>query len=443
MTLMKVVIVQVNKKDGYDKTSHPHAGLAYLGAYSLNEGYETIAIDAKYEEIKNDEVINRIIHAKPDVLAFTVRTPDVKECEKIAVIVRQKYPFTKILVGGAHVTGLKERVLAECNSFDIGVIGEGEETFIELLSSFTNNSIELKRINGIVYRDNGKIISTPRREYIKNLDTLLFPAWQLFPGGTDLPLFSSRGCPFSCSFCQRVMGQKVRTMSPARLISEMERNINDFNSTFFQIEDEIFGLNKKWINEVLDIMIKKEICKKVKWFANSRVNIANLEIYKKMKQAGCVGLGFGIESGNQKILNSVNKGMKLEQAINAIKIAKEAELRTCAFFILGHPYETKNTIRDTINFACKLNPSSVAFGMMIPYPGTKIYEMAKRGDGGYKGFHENWEFYTKYFGKGLELDGLGWSTLERYQRQAYIEFYLRNFRILDLFKKIYSYFQKK
>ena len=270
-------------RDYIDKTSHPHAGIAYLGAYSLSKGYETIVIDAKFERIGNKEVINRIIRAKPDVLCLTMRTPDVKECEKIAAIIKKYFPFTKVLVGGAHVTGLKERVLMECGYFDIGIVGEGEDTLVELLSGFNNNAIVLKDIKGIVYRDNGKILLTPHREQIKDLDTLLFPAWQLFPSGSDLPLFTSRGCPFSCNFCQRVMGQRVRTMSPPRVIAEMERNINDFNTSFFQIEDEVFGLSKKWINELLDLMNNKNICQNVKWFANSRVNIADLEIYKKMK----------------------------------------------------------------------------------------------------------------------------------------------------------------
>lgn len=160
--------------------------------------------------------------------------------------------------------------------------------------------------------------------------------------------------------------------------------------------------------------------------------------------AGCIGLGFGVESGNQKILDSIGKNITLKEVLFAIKVAKEAGLQTNTFFILGHPGETKKTIRDTINFACKLNPYDVSFGMMIPYPGTKIYEMAKSGEGGYKGFHENWELYTKYYGKGLELDGLKRSTLERYQKQAYIEFYLiRTFRFKDMYEKISLYFNRQ
>jgi radical SAM superfamily enzyme YgiQ (UPF0313 family) len=439
---MKVVLVQVNKKYSIDKTSHPHAGLGYLGAYSLEKGHETYAIDAKYEGIDNSTVLNRILMIKPNLLGFTMRTPDVRECEKIASVVKANLPDTMIIVGGAHVTGLKERVLSECPNFDVGVIGEGEETFCDLLVLEGDKKRVVDNIKGIIFRKNGGIYKTEPRNYIENIDTLLYPAWQLFPKGNDWPLFTSRGCPFSCSFCQRVMGQRVRTMSPKRVIKEMKKNISDFNASFFQIEDEVFGINKNWVNELLDSIIGEGINQKVQWIANSRVNIANLEIYKKMRDAGCIGLGFGIESGNQKILDTVDKGIKLEQAENAISVAKNAGLQTHVFFILGHPGETKKTIRDTINFACKLNPYSVAFGMMIPYPGTKIYEMAKKGEGGYKGFHENWELYTKYFGRGLELENLSRVALERYQKQAYIEFYLRTFRYRELFKILYQNMQR-
>jgi len=440
---MKILLVQVNTKSAIDKTSHPHAGLAYLGAYSLSKGHETLAIDAKYEGMDNNTLLERIVKIKPDILGLTIRTPDVREAEKIALVVKNRIPGVITVVGGAHVTGLQERVLAECSYFDIGVIGEGEKTFCELLDSIEDKKMDLIEVKGIIYRRDGTIIRTAYREYIADLNSLLFPAWQLFPRGSDLSLFTSRGCPYSCYFCQRVMGQQVRTMSPRRVIAEIKRNIEEFSTRFLQIEDEVFGLNRKWIDAFLDLMLREGINKRVRWIANSRVNIADLGTYEKMKEAGCIGLGFGIESGNQRILNLVQKGITLEQASNAIKIAKMAGLQTHAFFILGHPTENRRTLRDTISLACKLNPYEVTFGIMIPYPGTKVYEMAKNGEGGYRGFHEDWELYTKHFGKGLELEELRRVTLERYQKQAYLEFYVRNFRLLDLLKIMRRYLQKR
>jgi radical SAM superfamily enzyme YgiQ (UPF0313 family) len=372
-----------------------------------------------------------------------MKTPDVKVSEEFAAFLKEKLQNVIIIVGGAHTTALRKRVLEECPFFDIGVIGEGEETFCETLKLIEKNPENFDSIDGIVYRYKNKVLKTHLRNRINDLDELLSPAWELFPKGTDKSLFTSRGCPFRCIFCQRVMGSHIKKMSPEKVVSEMIENIEKHDCKFFQIEDDVFGSNKQWTLKTLDLMISAGIHKHAKWSANSRVNYADLEVFKKMKQAGCVSLCFGIESGNQEILNTVRKDFKLEQALQAIKITKQAGLKTVAFFILGHPFETKRTIRDTINFASRLNPEGICFGQMIPYPGTKIYEMAKNGEGGYRGFHENWELYTKYFGNGLELENLSNSALNRYQKQAYIEFYLRNIRIYDFAHFSMKYLRKR
>lgn len=440
---MKIALVHLNGRKIIERTYHANAGLAYLGAYALDRGHKVIAIDARYEGIDNNEVTRRILKNRPEILGISMKTPDVKVSEELAAIVKNKMPKTTIVVGGAHVTGLKERVLEEGPYFDIGVIGEGEETFCEILATIQEGQNDLGSIDGIVYRQNDKILRTRQRAWIADLDKLLFPAWKLFPEGTDKSLFTSRGCPFRCIFCQRVMGSQIRKMSPQRVVSEMIRNIEKYNCRFFQIEDDVFGSNKKWALKTLDLMMAEGIHERAKWAANSRVNYADIELFQKMKQAGCVSLCFGIESGNQAILDIIKKDFKLEQAIRAFELTKRASLKSAAFFIIGHPFENKRTIRDTINFACRLNPDAVCFGQMIPYPGTLIYQMAKSGEGGYQGFHENWELYTKYFGKGLELENLSSFALNRYQKQAYIEFYLRNFRIKDFGQFIVNYFHKR
>lgn len=440
---MKVALVHLNGRQIIEKTSHANAGLAYIGAYALDRGHEVIAIDSRYEGIDNNEVTRRILKNRPDVLGISMKTPDVKASEELAAMVKEEMGDVRIIVGGAHVTAMHERVLEECLYFDIGVIGEGEETFCEILDAFEQHRADLSSVDGIVYRHDGGILKTGRRDRIADLDKLLFPAWELFPKGTDKSLFTSRGCPFRCIFCQRVMGSHIRKMSPERVVSEMIRNIEKYNCRFFQIEDDVFGASKQWVHRTLDLMMESGIHKKVKWMANSRVNYADFEVFTKMRQAGCVGLCFGIESGNQDILNAIKKDITLEQASRALQITKKAGLDSVAFFIFGHPYETRSTIRDTINFACKLNPDSVCFGLMIPYPGTKIYEMAKKSEGGYRGFHENWELYTKYFGKGLELETLSRSALNRYQKQAYIEFYMRNLRIKDFGQFIMKYLRTR
>lgn len=437
--MVKVLLIQVNAPGSSGQSSRGHIGLAYLAAFAIERGHDTDVIDAKAEGIDNQEVMRRIKASHPDLLGLSARTPDIKECEKLAAETKRLYPSTKTVVGGAHVSGLGARVLEECEFLDFGVMSEGEETLSELLECFESGDTGYDKIDGLIYRAGANIETNPPRAMIENIDSLPFPAWHLFPRGTDMPLFTSRGCPYRCTFCQRVGGDKVRVMSPERVMELIEKSIREFGTTFFQIEDEVFGVSKRRYHRLLDMMIDKGIGHKVTWIANSRVNLADLEMYQKMREAGCIGLGFGIESGNQEILNTVNKGFKLSQAERAIALAKQAGLETHAFFILGHPNETKATLRDTINFACKLNVTDVAFGLMIPYPGTEIFNLARNKQAGYAGCSDDWEQYSKYSGGVLEFKNLKRSTLNRYQKQAYFEFYVRNLRFRELFQKFKDY----
>ena len=185
----------------------------------------------------------------------------------------------------------------------------------------------------------------------------------------------------------------------------------------------------------------KEILKrniKIKWFAETHANTVDLETAQLMKDAGCDITGFGIESGNDELLKQMKKGAKKESILNAIKIMKQVKIRTCSFFIFGHPNETYKSIFDSIRFASKLNCEEVAIGIMVPYPGTEIYNMALKGEGGYVKMSIDWDDYNKQLGNAIELKNISRRKLELMQLAAYFWLYIVNGRWSDLYKLITS-----
>lgn len=431
---MKIVLISPALDSGLSEMREPHLGLAYIAAKLLQERYEVKVIDAKTLQLKTSEVITLALKEQPQIIGITAMTPDILSADTIAKEIKKKLDKVTIIIGGPHATALPRETLLEFPSFDIVIVGEGEFTVFDLIKSLSMGEKKeaLQNIKGIAFRANGTIVLTPPRERINDLDSLPFPAWQLFPKVSAYPIYATRGCPFQCIFCMRVLGSKVRKRHPTNIIAEIEKNLTAFGSKFFWFSDETFGVDPRWTNELLDLMISRKINERLKWMANSRANLANYDLYLKMRRAGCETLEFGIESGNPNILHNSSKGFTLEHALNAIKVAKKAGLRTGTFFIIGHPYETLSTAWDTIKFAAKVNSTTVSFGIMVPYPGTKIWDMANRKEGGYTYISKNWNDYMKQHGRPLGLASLTPEKLEQLQILAYLVFYLRNMRIGDL-----------
>lgn len=423
---MKIALVNCSLEHSeerqYAGRHEPHLGLASLAATLENRGMVPVVVDAKFEGMGFDHVMKKLVEAKPDLVGLTAFTPEIEDAASLARQVRKDIPDALVVIGGTHATILPARTMEEFLCFDFLVYGEGEDTLIELVMAL-EGKMALEQVKGLVYRSGGIKVNPPRAG-VADLDTLPYPAWHLFSKSARYPLEASRGCPFKCKFCCRVTGNKVRLKSPQRIVEEMERLCDQYEPEHITFNDETFGVNKKHAFELLDLMISRGIGRRVGWNVTTRVSEVTPELAMKLKQAGCTSLGFGIESGNQAILNAVGKGITLEQAEKAIAITKKAGLRTNAFFILGHPNETKETARQTIDFAVKLNPTRVAFGIMVPYPGTEIAKMVENGEGNYRKLSTKWSDYGKQAGNAVELNTITRAELEQLQTLAYLKFYL-------------------
>lgn len=412
-----------------------HLGLAYIAACLLRDGHQVIGLDCKTEPLSDQEIGRRLSDFGPHLVGVTAMTHEVHRAVRVCEIAHQAVPGTLTMVGGPHATALPERALLEFPAIDISVVGEGEETVCEIAQRIDSNSTALLGIKGIAFRVDGKVVRNLDRPWTENLDALPLPAWHLFPKVIAWGMFAGRGCPYGCKFCQRVLGRKVRMRSVDNVIAEIDALDSQMGVHESWFQDETFALNRHWMEEFLTKLEERNRRTGYiwRWKANSRANLADESMYRRMKEAGCVGLGFGIESGNPDILKRIGKSVTKDMALRAIRSARRAGLETGAFFIIGHPGETLSTALQTVLFAGKLGADDIAVGVMVPYPGTEIWEMARAGRYNYRLLTEDWRMYDKYFGNALEIKGLSHKKLEALQVATYLWFYLRQGRFRQLF----------
>jgi len=435
---IKVVLLRVRPPhivERYDVASYPHPGLAYIAAYLRSKNVDCAVYDAKFDSrfFDFDNLKRRLLKDEPDIIGFTAMTHEIDYTAEAAEEIKGILPKSVIVIGGVHATALPRETLVNYPVFNIAVFGEGEYTAYELVCALEQD-LDLNGIKGIAFRRGTEISVNGPREWIRNLDELPFPAWDFFPRAKEYPIFCSRGCPFQCVFCMRVLGNRVRMRSAENVVEEIERLVRDYNIRRLLFRDETFTVNKKYVVELMNLIVKKGLHKRIKWMAQTRIDLVDYEILLKMKEAGCNELDLGIESGNPDILKIIKKGITPEEAVNAVSLVKKVGIKCNSFFILGHPFETIQTVHDTINLATKLNTKNVAFGIMVPYPGTEVYQMAKNGVGGYRLISKDWSDFNKTIGNALELKQLDRNTLEKLQLLAYFKFYLLNFRVIDLIK---------
>jgi anaerobic magnesium-protoporphyrin IX monomethyl ester cyclase len=341
------------------------------------------------------------------------------------------------VVGGSHPTAIPEETLQEFSSIDIIVIGEGEKTVSELVECLSKKK-KIEKVDGICIRKGKKIVRTNPRPFINNLDEISFPAHDLLPlnsysywiqhGGKFAPLLTSRGCPYKCTFCCRgCFGNYYRKRSIENVIGEIKW-LTELGVDEIHIIDDNFTLIKKYAVSILDEIIKNFPELHLALINGVRADKINKEILIKMKKANIYYIGFGVESGDQNILDSVKKRISLSQAEKAVQLSKNVGIEIIAcFFILGLPSENRKSILKTMEFAKKLNPDFVKFSTFVPYPGTEIYDKLKN-DG--RILTGNWDKYSTYGSLVFKHPNLSMSEFVYLQKKAYTSFFLSNMNLI-------------
>ncbi|MBI4699221.1 MAG: B12-binding domain-containing radical SAM protein, partial [Nitrospirae bacterium] len=404
----------------------PVIGISCISSFLEQNGFNARIFDAAFNKWSEKELIQSIETYKPDIVGITSMTHEITQAAHITSLIKERLGISAI-IGGCHLTALPERTMSEFPVFDFGIIGEGEETILELLRSLFNGrkTSDIYSIRGLVFRDNGNIVVNEPRPWMdsKRLNSLPYPAFHYYYGNNSKALadkdsyyvmFSSRGCPYHCAFCMQVLGRKIRSFSPERICQEIEAAVSLFGAHTVNFADEIFLFDNDRTREVLNMMIKRGLNRKIRWSGLTRANMVSPEIISLAKLAGCFHLEMGVESGDNKILKAIGKNITTDEIKRAVAIIKENNIMLGTYYILGHPNETRETLSKTLVLAIALNTDTIAVGIMVPYPGTKIFDIAQRGEGGYRLLSTVWSEYDKYGGRALELKGLPYEELLKF-----------------------------
>lgn len=375
-------VLLINPFYPISETPSPPLGLAYLAAALEAAGIEVRVLDwvvYPYSEAALAKVLDEF---KPALAGLTAVTMNVDRALAVARAVKRFAPGTVTAMGGPHVTFCARETLEACPALDVAVLGEGEQTLVELCRAVESGN-DLDTVRGIAWRSGQEVRFTPRRGFIRDLDRLPMPARHLLPLGRyralgmPLSMTTSRGCPHACIFCvgRRMVGARVRFRSPALVADEMEA-LARLGFHQVNLADDLFTADARRCTAVCDEILRRGL--HVKWTSFARVDTVSEDLFRKMRAAGCTAVSFGIESGNAGILKTIQKGITLDQVVSAVDMCAGAGVTPFASFILGLPGETPETLRETLAFAKRLESRGLVYGfhLLAPFPGTAVRDRA-------------------------------------------------------------------
>jgi anaerobic magnesium-protoporphyrin IX monomethyl ester cyclase len=419
-------------------------GLAYLASSARKHGIEVQILDQYAECLSFQEIENRIRSYSPDLIGYGSTTPNYSATITMIKLIKDKFPDIPVVMGGNHPSIFPDEALAY-SEVDYVLRGEAEVSLPELCRALDRGH-GLEVILGLSYRDKEAFIKHNPDVPPVNLDSLSWPAYDLLPmelyrcpisskfAHPVYQMITSRGCPNKCSYCINSVEPKIGTLYRRRpiddVVSEMEMLINKYQARQIQFWDPIFPLGKKHALEFCEKVIERGLHRKMVWNSTTYAELLDEEMIAAMVKAGCRGLGFGIESGVPELLRSVNRKSDLDKVRAICKIARRHGITVGGGFIMGFPTETQEMTRQTIDYAKSLDLHYAQFSIMVPYPGTPLYNQLKN-NGELKPIDES-EYHRINQSVGLTDNDLLYvpvgrnsAELKMWQKRAYREFYLR------------------
>ena len=372
-------------------------GLPYLAAVLEEAGFQAKIFDLYPPSPDTDDstvldqrLADAVAQEQPAIVGVTIHTPAYAERVRLAKLIRERLPETLLIAGGHHPSAEPAHLLQN-SEFDVCVIGEGEETLLEIARHVADGvgtgprasppGDWLRNVRGVVYKQDSEIVRNPPRPPVSDLDSLPFPAHHLLGLENYAPhpnlgiksqgILTYRGCPMRCAFCLNPQGQRMRRRSPPKVVDEMARVVKEFEVCGFNFYDNLFGLSRKLSLAVCEEIIQRRL--DVIWDCWTAGDLVDAALAEMMKAAGCVRVGFGAESGDDEVLVKARRGFDTAQHQAGIHALQAAGIKVAAFFMIGLPGESKESVRRTVEFAQRCGADEICLSLHRPYPGTAIW----------------------------------------------------------------------
>jgi radical SAM superfamily enzyme YgiQ (UPF0313 family) len=411
----------------------PGVGTLVLAAVARQQGHRVHVVDGKRTGTSNDAVARAIAAHRPDHVGISAMTISVTNAAEIAERVKGLAPRAVVTVGGPHVSAVPELTLETFRGFDYGVVGEGERSYFALVDALAAGR-DPRGVEGLVYRNGSSAQANPRAEYLdgEDLDELPEPAWDLVP---DFPLrfqpnvfnyratpvaslVTSRGCPFSCTFCDRSTSGRRGRFHSVEYVMRLCTRLAGLGVRHILFYDDLFTVNKPRVVELCERFIEAGFT--FTWSCNSHPNLLDPKTLALMKRAGCWQIAYGIESGSQRVLNVVKHEVKIPRMLETLRQTKEAGIRVKGLLMMAHPTEDEASLGETVEFLRTAPIDLAQVTKFTPYPGTPSYATIRE----HGRFAEDWE-QMNAMNWVFVPNGLTPEVLERYFRLAYRTFYGR------------------
>ncbi|MFH1539126.1 MAG: radical SAM protein [bacterium] len=429
----------------------PPIGLGYLASSLRKSGHEPRLLDCARARMSLRQFQKAVAEWQPDVVGFHTFSCDVRSVAESARAARAAQPDAVIVVGGAHPTGVREKLFDHVPDADYGFVGEAEDSFARFVESLPSGRPDLD-VPGLIFKLDGAVRCN-RQSFTDDLSSLEFPAWDMMPPadypGSPMgiffrrspvaPMVATRGCPCACTFCtgRLLHGKTVRRRTAQNIAEEMELLVKNFGVREVHFLDDNFSSSREFVLEVCEEVSAR--FPGLAWCCPNglRLDTLDRELLLAMKRAGCYSISVGVESGSAEILRRMKKGLTKEKTEEKVALIKEAGLDACGFFILGFPGETEQTIEETISFALSLPLDRASFFNFLPLPGATVTEeLAAKGEIGRVDYEQLHYIYTPYLSPGLTAE-----KLKSAQRRAFLRFFLRPKILLGALSRLRSWNQ--